>query len=109
MDTATENIKNLATILDSAFWLPYAYASFLGMFGGLVNYFYFIEKRHLSFKLRSFFTTAGLGWLIGIIAFSFLPDSPNKNGWLLACGFFCWQIVAFVEKNGERFFKLIGK
>jgi len=87
----------------------YIDAGLIGTFGGLANYFYYIDKQHLKFKFRHLFTTSILAFFMGIVGYVFLPTGPNKLGYLMLVGFFCYPIIDFLSKNLDRVLKAIIK
>lgn len=90
-------------------YIQYFDAGLIGLFGGLANYFYYIDRQHLKFKFRHLFTTSILAFFMGIVGYIFLPDEPNKPGYLMLCGFFCYKIIEFIEENGEKIIKAVLK
>lgn len=87
-------------------WLPYLNSGLIGMLGGLANYFYYIDKKHLPFRVGALLTTAVLAFFIGIAGHSLLPESPNKPGYLIIAGFFCYRIIETVEINAHKLIKI---
>jgi len=90
-------------------YIQYLDAGLIGMFGGLANYFYYIDRQHIKFKFRHLLTTSMLAFFIGVVGYIFLPDGPNKPGYLMICGFFCYKIIEFIDKNGEKIVKALLK
>ncbi len=83
----------------------YVDAGLIGTFGGVVNYFYFIDKHDIKFKIKDFLTNSILAFFVGIVAFFFLPDGENKAGYLMLAGFFCYKIIDFLDRNSNKMLK----
>lgn len=95
--------------IDFTLWIAYIDAGLIACFGGIANYFYYIDKHQIKFKIKHLLTSSLLAYFVGIVGFIFLPDTPNKFGYLLLGGFFCYRIIEFVEKNGEKILKAVFK
>ena len=80
-------------------------AGMLGLFGGLANYFYYIEKNRKAFRVGGFLTAGIISYFVGVVAGEFLPDDDKKDGFLMLAGFCCYPILGFIEARVEKHLK----
>lgn len=78
-----------------------------GLFGAIVQYFWYNTKYKRAFKFSSLVLNALLGFYIGTALYSFIPNSlqNQKGGILLVSGFLVWHILEFIEERGFDFIK----
>ena len=87
----------------------YADAGLIGTFGGSVNYFYYIQKHDIAFKIANFITAIFIAFFVGVVAYFFLPDSQDRAGYLMLLGFLSYKIIDFAEANSAKIIKKIIK
>lgn len=88
---------------------PLIDACIVGLLGGLVNYFWYIQKNSLPFGFKSFFTTALLAAFTGLLGYFFIPEGPDKPGYLMLAGFFCHKIIETIEKRWDAIVKAVRR
>lgn len=75
-----------------------------GMFGGIgafANFFYYIENRRVEGKRRltmlNLVSSLVVGFWLGWVAGTLLPDSSHKSGIIMLAGFYFQPILSTAE------------
>lgn len=78
-----------------------------GTIGSLVHYIWgFVKGTETNFQWKKFFINGTLGFFIGQVIGSFIPESVEfRDGVLLLSGFLVYQILAFIEADGLKIIK----
>ena len=84
-------------------------AGYIGLFGGVVNHFYFLDKHKIKFKIGVLLTTSAVSFFVGMVAYFFLPVSAERPGYLLLCGFFAYKIIDVADNNSTKLIKKLVK
>lgn len=78
----------------------------LSLIGGMANYFYYNEKNNRVFSVIGFLTNVFLSYFIGMIAGDWLPESDNKYGLIMVCGFCCYPILGLIESKIKKWIEI---
>lgn len=103
------DMESIKTAAESFIFVKYFDAGYLGFFSGQLNYFFYLMKSESIFKIRDVVICGSIGSLVSIIVYIVLPEGPNKLAWVIACGFFSFKIVDFVDTHINKFLKMWAK
>lgn len=79
--------------------LEWALAGLLGMIGAIANFFYEIDKGRRKFTLAGMLMVSVVGFVIGTIAGSFIPQGENWYGWTLVVGLNAYPIMSAMKER----------
>lgn len=81
--------------------LGMADAGMLGAFGAVANWAYVtVTQPGRPVRIGLFMCNVIMSFYVGIVVGSFLgPDSPNRDGVILVCGFCAYPMLGLIEAN----------
>ncbi len=90
-------------LVDAIKFYEMGQAGVLALIGGVANYFYYLEKKGMTFRLASFLTNAVLSFFIGMVLGDLLPESEHKHGLFMVSGFCCYPILGYIETRVKKY------
>ena len=82
----------------------------LASFGGIANYFHYVEKRSQTFSVFRFLCSISLSFFVGMVTGDFIRGHANLYGIVMLCGYFSYPIINRAQESVVKIFdKLLKK